>query len=81
MRRFLVSKINLSVKKFYSGKGLEFFAEQYGAVVCSNDQMSYISTVRGFDSAFFLDFISGQTSTISYTASFSFTTYLEKYSK
>ncbi|MDZ8183484.1 MAG: polysaccharide pyruvyl transferase family protein [Nostoc sp. ChiSLP02] len=71
MRRFLVSHVKLSKKKFYDKKGLDYYRDKYDVVVCGSDQIWCLDSFRGFDSAFFLDFVSNQTTRkISYAASF-----------
>ncbi|MFN6515930.1 MAG: polysaccharide pyruvyl transferase family protein [Nostoc sp. CreGUA01] len=71
MRRFLLSHVKLSQKKFYGKKGLEYYHDKYDVVICGSDQIWCLDSFRGFDSAFFLDFVSNQsTRKISYAASF-----------
>ncbi len=71
MRRFLLSKLQLSSKKSYSRAGLKQFHQQYNVLICGSDQIWCISALRGFDPSYFLDFASNQTTRkISYAASF-----------
>ncbi|MDZ8027678.1 MAG: polysaccharide pyruvyl transferase family protein [Nostoc sp. DedQUE11] len=71
MRRFLLSHVKLSNKKFYHKKGLKYYHNKYDVLICGSDQIWCLDSFRGFDSAFFLDFVSNQTTRkISYAASF-----------
>ncbi|WP_445633830.1 Polysaccharide pyruvyl transferase domain-containing protein [Nostoc sp. DSM 114161] len=82
MRRFLLSHVKLSPKKFYDKKGLEYYRDKYDVVICGSDQIWCLDSFRGFDSAFFLDFVSKQTTRkISYAASFGNTVKLGKYNE
>ncbi|WP_414544544.1 polysaccharide pyruvyl transferase family protein [Nostoc sp. CCY0012] len=77
MRKFLISNMKLSAKKCYSKKGLHYFSKKYDVVICGSDQIWCLDSFRGFDSSFFLDFVSNQTTRkISYAASFGNTTTL-----
>jgi hypothetical protein len=77
MRRFLLSSVKLSDKKFYQKKGLEYYHDKYDVVICGSDQVWCLDSFRGYNSSFFLDFISNQTTRkISYAASFGNTTKL-----
>jgi len=80
MRRFLLSLVKLSPKKFYDKKGLEYYRDKYDVVICGSDQVWCLDSFRGFDSAFFLDFINKETTRkISYAASFGNTVKLGNY--
>lgn len=70
MRRFLLSNVKLSSRKFYFKEGLEYFRSKYDVVVSGSDQIWCVDTFRDFNSSFFLDFISNKTTRkISYAAS------------
>ncbi|RCJ23302.1 hypothetical protein A6S26_01740 [Nostoc sp. ATCC 43529] len=80
MRRFLLSYMKLSPKKFYDKKGLEYYRDKYDVVICGSDQIWCLDSFRGFDSAFFLDFVNKETTRkISYAASFGNTVKLGNY--
>ncbi|MEH2067440.1 MAG: polysaccharide pyruvyl transferase family protein [Nostoc sp.] len=82
MRQFLLSHVKLSHKKFYNQKGLQYYHDKYDVVICGSDQVWCIDSIRSFDSAFFLDFVSNQTTRkISYAASFGNTVTLRSYQK
>ncbi|MEH1843211.1 MAG: polysaccharide pyruvyl transferase family protein [Nostoc sp.] len=77
MRRFLLSHVKLSQKKFYDKKGLKYYHDKYDVVICGSDQIWCIDSFRGYNSSFFLDFVSNKTTRkISYAASFGNTTKL-----
>lgn len=70
-RRFLLSHVKLSPKKFYSQKSLQKFHNRYDVAICGSDQIWCLTSFRGFDSSFFLDFVNNETTCkISYAASF-----------
>lgn len=70
MRKFLLNNVNLSRKKIYLKKGLEYFRDKYDVVICGSDQIWCINSIRGFDTSYFLDFVSEKnTRKISYAAS------------
>lgn len=82
MRRFLLSHVKLSNKKFYDKKGLKYYQDKYDVVICGSDQIWCIDSFRGYNSSFFLDFVSNKTTRrISYAASFGNTTKLGPYQK
>ena len=73
MRRFLVSKMNLSKEKTYRKTGLEKFKDKYDLVICGSDQIWHTGDrfIGGFNSAFFLDFVNSEnTRKVSYAPSF-----------
>ena len=81
-RRFLLSHVKLSDKKFYYKKGLKYYHDKYDVVICGSDQIWCIDSFRGYNSSFFLDFVSNKTTRkISYAASFGNTTKLWTYQK
>ncbi len=59
MRRFLVSKLDLSQKKTYTRAGLKNFSHKYDVVICGSDQVWNTKDKfrGGFDPSFFLDFV------------------------
>ncbi len=80
MRQFLRSQTNLSQKKYYSKKGLEYFRDKYDVVICGSDQIWCLDSFRGFDTSYFLDFVSEETTRrISYAASFGNSTSLKNH--
>jgi len=80
MRRFLLSNMRLSKKKAYLKKDLHDFRINYDVVICGSDQIWCLDSFRGFDSSFFLDFVSNETTRkISYAASFGNTTTLNNH--
>ncbi|MCC5655411.1 polysaccharide pyruvyl transferase family protein [Nostoc sp. XA010] len=82
MRRFLHSHVKLSHKRFYDKKGLKYYHDKYDVVICGSDQIWCIDSFRGYNSSFFLDFVSNKTTRkISYAASFGNTTKLGPYQK
>ncbi|MGF2039086.1 MAG: polysaccharide pyruvyl transferase family protein [Nostoc sp. CmiVER01] len=82
MRRFLLSHVKLSHKKIYDKKGLKYYHDKYDVVICGSDQIWCIDSFRGYNSSFFLDFVSNKTTRkISYAASFGNTTKLGPYQK
>ncbi len=82
MRRFLISNVKLSNRKFYDKKGLQYYRDKYDVVICGSDQIWCLDSFRGFNSSFFLDFVNKQTTRkISYAASFGNTTKLGDYHK
>ncbi|MEO1295400.1 MAG: polysaccharide pyruvyl transferase family protein, partial [Cyanobacteria bacterium J06636_16] len=58
MQRFLERNITLSKTKILNQAELERFwaAEKYDVIICGSDQVWCIDSMRGFDSAYFLDF-------------------------
>lgn len=71
MRRFLLSKMQLSKEKCYRRASLKHFHQYYDALICGSDQVWNNSFIRGFDPSYFLDFACQQTTRkISYAASF-----------
>ncbi|EDX73568.1 hypothetical protein MC7420_3742 [Coleofasciculus chthonoplastes PCC 7420] len=80
-RKFLVSKTNISKKKYATSAELKKINSSYEVVVCGSDQIWCIDSFRGFDSAYFLDFIDNKTDIIkiSYAASFGHTMRLRNY--
>ena len=82
MRRFLLSNVKLSERKFYNQKGMQYYHDKYDIVICGSDQIWCLDSFRGFNSSFFLDFINKQTTRkISYAASFGNTIKLGDYQK
>ncbi|MGB6299899.1 MAG: polysaccharide pyruvyl transferase family protein [Rivularia sp. (in: cyanobacteria)] len=79
MRQFLRSQTKLSQKKYYSKKGLEYFRDKYDVVICGSDQIWCLDSFRGFDTSYFLDFVSQDTRRISYAASFGNSTSLKNH--
>ena len=80
MRQFLRSQIKLSQKKYYSKKGLAYFRDKYDVVICGSDQIWCLDSFRGFDTSYFLDFVSQETTRrISYAASFGNSTFLKNH--
>lgn len=80
MRQFLVSHMKLSQKKVYFKRNLHYFSKKYDIVICGSDQIWCLDSFRGFDSSFFLDFVSNQsTRKLSYAASFGNTTELNNF--
>lgn len=78
MRWFLKRNLKLSSQKVYDGKLLKQFSHSYDAVICGSDEVWNINSFRGFDPAFFLDFVDKtQAKKSSYAASFGFTSTLE----
>lgn len=78
MRKFLLSNVKLSPRKVYFKKGLQNFLTRYDVAICGSDQIWCLKSYRGFDPAFFLDFVSNQTTRkVSYAASFGKTTALD----
>ncbi|MBH8551089.1 polysaccharide pyruvyl transferase family protein [Nostocaceae cyanobacterium CENA357] len=74
MRKFLLSHIKLSTKKFYLKKALQQVSTKYDVIICGSDQIWCLDSFRGFNSAFFLDFASNKTTRkVSYAASFGHT--------
>ena len=81
-RQFLLSSVKLSQKTFYTNKGLEYYHDKYDVVICGSDQVWCLDSFRGYNSSFFLDFVSNETTRkISYAASFGNTTQLGVYEK
>ncbi|MDJ0900333.1 MAG: polysaccharide pyruvyl transferase family protein [Xenococcus sp. MO_188.B8] len=73
MRRFLVSKMDLSKKKSYTTASLNNFSYQYDVVICGSDQVWNIKNRfrGGFEPSFFLDFVDNENcQKISYAPSF-----------
>ena len=73
MRRFLVSKMDLSKEKVYKKAGLEKLKDKYDIVICGSDQIWHTGDkfIGGFNPAFFLDFVDvKKTKKISYAPSF-----------
>ncbi|WP_415897513.1 polysaccharide pyruvyl transferase family protein [Neptuniibacter sp. QD57_21] len=66
---FLRDKLFLTSKKDFDGKGLEAVAEQCGAVIVGSDEVWKTNSFRGFDPAFFLDFVKDDQKKISFSAS------------
>jgi hypothetical protein len=82
MRSFLLSHVKLSQKRFYDKKGFKYYHDKYDVVICGSDQIWCIDSFRGYNSSFFLDFVSNKTTRkISYAASFGNTTKLGPYQK
>ncbi|WP_375512358.1 polysaccharide pyruvyl transferase family protein [uncultured Nostoc sp.] len=82
MRSFLLSHVKLSHKIFYDKKGLKFYHDKYDVVICGSDQIWCTDSFRGYNSSFFLDFVSNETTRkVSYAASFGNTTKLGTYQK
>lgn len=80
MRRFLLSHLKLSHKKFYFQKALKQVSTKYDIVICGSDQIWCFDSFRGFNPAFFLDFVNNKTTRkISYAASFGNTECLGNY--
>jgi polysaccharide pyruvyl transferase WcaK-like protein len=81
MRRFLLSKMDLSKRKAYRRAGLKNFDGQYDVVICGSDQVWCFNSFRGFNPSFFLDFVGRETKClkISYAPSFNTIDSLGKY--
>lgn len=82
MRRFLVSKIDLSKEKTYTINNLGKFSDKYDIVICGSDQIWHTKDkfIGGFNSSFFLDFVDREkTKKISYAPSFGQTKKLGEY--
>lgn len=82
MRRFLVSKIDLSKEKTYTINNLGKFNDKYDLVICGSDQIWHTKDkfIGGFNSSFFLDFVDREkTKKISYAPSFGQTKKLGEY--
>lgn len=80
MRQFLLSQTKLSPKKYYSKQGLAYFRDKYDVVICGSDQIWCLDSFRGFDTSYFLDFVSQETTRrISYAASFGNSTSLKNH--
>lgn len=82
MRRFLVSKMDLSKEKTYRKNGLEKFSDKYDTVICGSDQIWHTKDkfIGGFNSSFFLDFVDREkTKKMSYAPSFGQTKSLGEY--
>lgn len=77
---FLNKYLKLSSKTIYDRELLNKFADNYDLVICGSDEIWNInSSIRGFDSAFFLDFLDQtKTKKSSYAASFGSTSSLNK---
>ncbi|MCC5646560.1 polysaccharide pyruvyl transferase family protein [Nostoc sp. CHAB 5824] len=82
MRSFLLSHVKLSHKRVYDKKALKYYHDKYDVVICGSDQIWCTDSFRGYNSSFFLDFVSNKTTRkISYAASFGNTRKLGCYQK
>jgi polysaccharide pyruvyl transferase WcaK-like protein len=71
IRKFLLYKVELSQRKSYFRRSLKYFYNKYDVVICGSDQIWNYESMRGFDTSYFLDFVSNETTRkISYAASF-----------
>lgn len=84
IRMFLVSKMKLSKKKYYTKDDLKKSNQPYDVVICGSDQIWCMGDRapwwREFDPSYFLDFVDSKTNCrkISYAASFGSINYLGK---
>ncbi len=80
MRKFVLENLPLSRKKFHTKASLKKHNQNYDLAICGSDQIWRIDSIKGFDSAFFLDFINDtDCRKMSYAASFSDTDSLNKH--
>lgn len=72
MRRFVLKNLPLSKKRYYTKASLKKHNQNYDLAICGSDQIWRIDSLKGFNSAFFLDFINNTSCRkMSYAASFS----------
>ncbi len=67
--RFVEVHTGLSPDTFSDGHELEAYRDRYDAVVAGSDQIWDLSTPRGMDASFFLDWTGDRTTNISYAPS------------
>ena len=81
MKRFLQSNVELSDKRFCTESEMLGLNSKYDAVICGSDEIWNVnSSLLGFDSNFFLGFVSSSSvRKISYAPSFGSTTKLGNY--
>ena len=81
MRSFLLSQASLSPQKHHTRNQLSKFVHQYDVVICGSDEIWNVhSSITGFDSSYFLDFLdSKRIPKVSYAPSFGSITDLGKY--
>ncbi len=74
LRRFIASSVKLSpIQCRARGDLKRHFSKRYDAVVCGSDEVWNINSYRGFNTAYFLDFVDSPTRKISYAPSFGWT--------
>lgn len=66
---FIRKKMSLSGKIIFRAKKLSRVCEKYDAVVVGSDEVWKTSSFRGYDSAFFLDFLGREKARVSFSAS------------
>ena len=72
MRKFVLKNLPLSKKRLHTKNSLKKHHQKYDLAICGSDQIWRIDSIKGFDSAFFLDFINDAgCRKMSYAASFS----------
>ena len=82
MDEFRNKYLPLSKHIYLSSEDLKYLQQPADFIVCGSDQIWNIASFRGFDSAFFLDFIDGKnTRGLSYAASFGYADDLGIYRK
>ncbi|MBE9109959.1 polysaccharide pyruvyl transferase family protein [Nodosilinea sp. LEGE 07298] len=79
MRQFLLKHLKLSSSKIYNNAKLRKLESSYDVVIVGSDQVWCLEPFRGFDPAFFLDFVADEVAKISYASSFGSTTHLDIY--
>lgn len=81
MRKFFMTRLNLSKKRVYNRTGLKELSQYYDRVICGSDEVWNIKSIRKFDPSYFLDFVDDSVPKISYAASLGRASTLGSYSQ
>lgn len=74
MEEFMKARMRLSPQPFRTHEGFESVRGRYDAVIVGSDEVWNINSFRGYDPAYFLNFVPAGVRKASYAASFGYTT-------